>query len=250
MELLYIKKTSILLGIMLTLYGFTSCIKTNGPTGASSLNIINAIPGSNPLVTNFQPLSSSKIQNILMWYSTALQIDYGSCKEIGSYNGMTHLSLSQIDDTLTSIYSLNLNMKVGSIYSLFLTGTDTLHVDTVLNLDHLPYFPGSDSVTGVRFANLSTGSLPVMITLQADTTHTPITGSIAYKTITPFQQFSSTIEAQANGYTFEFRDVASENVLATFNYNIVPFVNVTVCLVGQPGTNAVTPQSVMIYNNY
>ena len=227
------------------------CIKTNTPPGTSSLNIINAVPTSNLLITNFQGNGNSKITDTLTYYNSALSIGYGGFVDIGSYSGMTHLSLSQTSDTFSSISNLTLNLKIGNIYSLFLTGTDTLHVDTLFTKDIIPYYPAVDSVTGVRFVNLSTGSMPVLVTNQADTTHTPITGNISYKTVTAFQQLSANTMAQANGgYTFEFRDVASNTILTTVYCPIVPFKNVTVCLIGQPGVFAVVPQSGILYNNY
>jgi len=249
----YILITAILMSFL------NACIKTITDPGTSALTIVNAIPNSNALITNFWGNTGSQIQNsdTLQYYSTALQIYYANWSELSSYSGKTTLSLPQISDTTTSLTNLNLNLQIGSIYSLFITGSDTTHVDTLFTKDNIPYYPYSgDSLTGVRFINLSTGSLPILITLQGDTTHTPIANNISYKTVTSFQQLSANSNALLNGYTFEFRDAASDSVITTVSFNtrtythLFPFKSVTICLIGQPGATASVPQSGLIIPNY
>jgi len=245
--------------ILTSLIILSGCIKTSTPPGTSALTIVNAIPNSNPLVTNFYGNTGSQIQNAdtLQYYATALQIYYANWSELSSYSGKTSLSLPQISDTTTSLTNLTLNLQIGGIYSLFITGSDTAHVDTLFTKDNIPYYPFSgDSLIGVRFINLSTGSLPILITLQSDSTHTPIANNISYKTVTSFQQLSANSNALANGYTFEIRDVASDSVITTVPFNtgtypaMFPFKSVTVCLIGQPGATAAVPQSGLIIPNY
>ena len=77
-----------------------SCIKTNTPLGTSALTIVNAIPTSNAIVTNFLGSNGSKTTDTLTYYNSALQIYYGTYSEVSSYTGATHLSLSQTSDTL------------------------------------------------------------------------------------------------------------------------------------------------------
>jgi len=238
---------------------FVACIKTSTPPGTSALTIVNAIPNSNALVTNFYGNTGSQIAmgDTLQYYATALQIYYANWSELSSYSGKTSLSLPQISDTTTSLTNLTLNLQIGGIYSLFITGSDTVHVDTLFTKDNIPYYPFSgDSLIGVRFINLSTGSLPVLITLQSDSMHTPIANNISYKTVTPFQQLSSNANALANGYTFEIRDGASDSVITTVPFStgsypaMFPFKSVTICLIGQPGATAAVPQSGIIIPNY
>jgi len=254
----FFQKSYLIIVIFICLLG-AGCIKTNTPPGTSALTIVNAIPNSNALVTNFWGNTGSQIamSDTLQYYATALQIYYANWSELSSYSGKTSLSLPQISDTTTSLTNLTMNLQIGSIYSLFITGSDTAHVDTLFTKDIIPYYPYSgDSVIGVRFINLSTGSLPVQVTLQSDTTHTPIANNISYKTVTPFQELSSNVNALANGYTFEFRDAASDSVLTTVSFTtgsypaMFPFKSVTICLIGQPGVSAAVPLSGMIYPNY
>lgn len=237
---------------------FFGCIKTNTPPGTASLNIINAINLSNPIVTDFTPLNAKgQAGSELVYYNSANQIAYGNGNwyESGSYSGITSLTISQIDDTTISIWKGVLNLPIGSIHSLFFIG-DTTAVDTLFTSDIIPYFPPGDSVTGIRFVNLAQNAQPVLVTIQADTTHTPIANNIPYKSITAFQQIQADANALSNGYTFEFRDVATDSILATadfYNYTnptLLPFKSVTICLIGQFGSNAVAPISTLIYPNY
>ena len=142
---------------------------------------------------------------------------------------------------------MTLNMQIGGIYSLFLAGSDTTQVDTMFVRDNIPYYPVSgDSITGVRFVNLSKGGNPVLITLQSDATHTPIQNNIAYKTITAFAPYPANGNAQMKGYNFEFRDAVSDSVLATSYLNIYLFKSQTLAFYG----NANIGYSVMSINNF
>jgi hypothetical protein len=233
----------IISGICLVAVG---CIKTNTLPGTSSLTIVNAIPNSNAIVTNFLGNNGSKTTDSFQYYNSALQIYYGSYSEVSSYTGATHISLSQTSDTLLPIANMTLNMQIGGIYSLFLAGSDTTQVDTLFSKDNIPYYPASgDSATGVRFVNLSKGSTPISITLQSDTNHSAILSNIAYKNISSFQSFSANSISQSNGYIFEFRD-ATNTILATYPINIYLNKSQTLALYG----NSNVGYSVMSINNY
>ena len=224
-----------------------SCIKTNTAPGTSALTIVNAIPNCNAIVTNFIGSNGNKTTDTLMYYNSALQIYYGQYSEVSAYTGTTHLSLSQASDTLLPIANMTLNMQIGGIYSLFLAGSDTTQVDTMFTKDNIPYYPASgDSLTGVRFVNLSKGGKPIFITLQSDTTHTRIQNNISYKIITSFASYPANGNAQTLGYNFEFRDAGSDSVLATSYLNIYLFKSQTLAFYG----NASVGYSVMSINNY
>jgi len=224
-----------------------SCVKTIIPPGTSALTIVNAIPNSNAVVTNFFGSNGGKSIDTLTYYNSALQIYYGRYTEVSSYSGPTNLSLSQTSDTLLPIANMTLNMQINGIYSLFLAGYDTTEVDTMFVKDNIPYYPTSgDSITGVRFVNLSKGGNPILITLQSDTTHTPILNNIVYKTITPFQSYSANTNAQSIGYNLEFRDVISDSILATSRLRIYLYKSQTLAFYGNP----IVGYSVMSINNY
>ncbi len=192
-----------------------------------------------------------------MYYYTADEISYASFGEFSSYSGNLPLSLSPITDTTINIWSGQLSLPVGSIHTFFLTGTDSLHVDTLFTTDLVPYYSqNGDSVAGFRFINLSAGSNPISIDLQNTPANTLIVNSLAYKGVTAFIQEPSNANAMNNGYVFEIRDAASSTILTTIPINsgtypvLFPYKNVTICLIGQPGVNAIVPQSALAYPNY
>ncbi|HSZ33171.1 MAG TPA: hypothetical protein VK772_07660 [Puia sp.] len=251
------KRRTFMLLIMAIQFASTGCIKTATSPGSASLTIVNAVNLSNPLVTNFTPVNEKNGSRIpLEYYSIANQIGYASSYEWGSYINYTSISLSQIEDTFANIWSGTLVLPVGSIHTLFLAG-DTTKVDSLFSTDVIPYIAPGDSSTGVRFVNLAQNASSVLVTIQADTTHSPIANNISYKTITPFQQLPADVNALTNGYTFEFRDEATDSILTTvslYNYSypaqLLPFKCETVILIGQAGTSVQVPLSGMIYPNY
>jgi hypothetical protein len=242
-----INKSLYFLCVLNALCIVASCKKSNSVKGTSALTIVNIIPGSNNLVTNFfAPQPGGKEQDTLMWYASAAEIGYGRYAELGSYSGNTKLSLSQISDTLQSICDVTLNLQISRIYSFFLTGTDTLHVDTLLTQDQIPYFPYTgDSLTGIRFVNLVTGSNPITIDIQGNP-NTTMVGSLPYKGITAFTNLSANTNAQNNGYLFEFRDAISDSVLATYSLNINLLRSQTLAFYGSLSSGL----SVMEINNF
>jgi len=82
------------------------------PRASTSLTIVNAIPGSDNLVTNFTGNSGSKVTDILKWYRNAMQISYDNYAEFSSYSGATYLALSQISDTMHTVWKGTLNLWV------------------------------------------------------------------------------------------------------------------------------------------
>jgi hypothetical protein len=226
---------------------FQSCNKSNSTLANSALTIVNAIPESNNLITNFQITNNNKKTDSFGLYGTALQIGYGSFAEFGLPSGITGLSLSQTSDTLQSLFNGIFNLRAGGIYSFFLMGTDTLHIDTMFVKDNIPYYPYTgDSLTGVRVANLVTGSNPVSIDIQGSPNNIPVINSLSYKNISAFQPFSANMNAIANGYIFEFRDVSSGNILATYPLNVLTFKSQTLALYG----NSNVGYLIMSINNY
>lgn len=225
-------------------------------SGGTSLTIVNAVVGSNNLVTNFNGPPSSKVPDSLQYYATATQIGYGGTVEFSGYVGLTALSLAPITDTSVSLWSGTLNIVNNTINSLFLVGPDSLHIDTLLTVDNPIPHPVADSNMGIRFVNLSPGSNPVSVDLAGNAPGS-IASNLSYKGLTSFADYP--INAQApSSYTFEFRDATSGNVLATYRItqllngangstrtNNYRYRNFTICLYGLPNG-----QSAMLVDNY
>jgi hypothetical protein len=240
MKYVYARRLAALL-LLATLF---SCSKTSSLPGTASLTIVNAVAGSNTLITNFsgtQPIE---------WYGGASQIAFGQSVEYDNYSGIQPLGLYQNGDTVAQdvpLISLVLNLPVGSIHSLYLTGT-TSAPDTVFATDAPPYHPMSDSSMGIRFINLSPGSAPVSVDIQGGANGSEA-GSVAYKSMTAFRNYSAT--SVVTGYNFEFRDAASGTLLASYALTPAAYRNYTIALEGLPGPGGIAvPQAAWLINNY
>lgn len=251
----------ILLAVILMLAA--ACRKTEIRTdGTASLSIINAIPGTSSLVTNFSgtaPLSNYYLNARQIAYNTFTQ-DY----QFSSYSGNVRLALFNFPDTLAKskpVVDLTLNLQIGSIYSLFVTGS-IAQPDTLFTTDHPPYYAASDSITGIRFINLSPGSAPVSVNLAGQPDGSEI-NSLPYKSVTGFMRYPAT--DNISSYTFEFRDKASGRLLGSYeatginNNSATPdnpinkwrFRNCTLALLGLPDDGSGNgTQSILLINNY
>ena len=235
-----------------------SCSKEKNLHGTSTLTVINAVTGSNLLVTNFNGtiplndyLNANKLQyNVFSTYAN--QFTY--------YSGRQPLALYAYPDTLeksTPLINLVLDLPVGSVHSLFLTGT-MHHPDTMFVTDQLPYHPLADSVTGIRFVNLSPGSAPVSVRIQGRTGNAEVV-SLPYKGITGFKQYEA--RAASEDYVFEFHDAGSGALITSYQLTGISNPgavspnnwrnrNFTLALLGLPGGAGGLAPSVLLINNY
>jgi len=234
-----------------------SCKKTTTAPGTAAFTIVNAVVGSPNLITNFQGYVGNKTTDSLTYYNSALSIGYAGFTEISSYSGKFPLSLVSVNDTFDWIWNGSLNLSINNVYSLFLSGTDTLHVDTLFTTDVLLYHSASDSSIGIRFVNLSAGSLQVSVDIKDTSANgIEIVSSLSYQGINNFTNYPAT--SSVSKYVFEFRDIATNTVLATYTMNgvnngsgsntsnnIYRYRNFTIALIGLPGA-----QNTMLINNY
>lgn len=246
--------------LMGLLCSIQSCKKTNysSLSGGTSLTIVNAVVGSSNLVTDFTGSAGSKAPDSII-YLNALSIPYGSYSELGSYSGTTFLSVSPITDTLLSLWRGQFHLTNNAIHTLFLVGPDSLHIDTLLTTDVLPVHV--DSSVGVRFVNVSPGSNPVSVDIQGRVNGSEV-ASLAYKGVSPFINYPAT--ASVSSYVFEFTDVASGTLLATYtmngvnagtgsdstSQNMLRWKNVTIALQGLPGGAGNNAQATFLINDY
>ena len=230
-----------------------SCTKQKTAPGTASLTLINAVPGSSPsLATNFGN------DGPLNWYNSALQLVYGvwnANAQKGSYSGQQKLTIYHYPDTTahsTPVFDLTLNLAVGTIHTLFLTGTMSAP-DTLFTTDLLPYHPSTDSSLGIRFVNLQPGSAPVSINITGSANGSEVS-SLAYKSITGFKNYPAT--SNITDYNFEFRDAATGTLIGNLNvnninitdYNKRRFRNFTLALLGLPGDP--TTLKIILIENY
>jgi hypothetical protein len=243
-------KILIYLAEMAMILAVVSCKKTdvNLPSGGSSLTIVNALVGSSALVGNFNYNVSLK------YYQSAQQISYAAAFEFGNYSGNVPLALSQITDTTHTVFKQVVSLPKNTINSLFITGTLTAP-DNFQTTDNPPYHAPADSTVGIRFVNLSSGSDPVSVDIKGGANGSEV-ANLAYKNVTAFKNYAATYKIAS--YIFEFRDVASGTLLASYTLsgvnngdgtntttNTVRWKNITIALNGIPGT-----QGTFRINNY
>jgi len=242
-----------------------SCNKiTTAPnvSGVAAVSVINAIPNSNPVTPVFNTSSP------ITWFIDAQSIGYGYSSEYSPVAGNDSLYVVQNDDTLNinlkaSIFMYNgiLPLRISGIYSLYLCGADTSSPDYLFTTDTLPSYGPTDSVLGIRFVNLSTGSSPLSINLEGYPNGS-VVGSLPYKGVTGFGQY--VCNSSTSGYFFVVRDQASGDSLTQFNLNNVNqngflvdpmsgsllwFRNVTIAIYGSE-TNINVPLNTMLIDNY
>jgi len=227
----------------------SGCIKSEGVSGSAALTIVNAIDSSTSLVPDFEPFNAKGLnQAPLEYFASASQIGYASYWEEGSYVGSVSLSLCDLTDTLRSLWKGTLDLPNGSIHTLFLSG-DTSSVDTLLTTDVIPYYPLADSVAGVRFINLSKGSLPMTVNLQGNLPGQTEFSNLEYRQISSFKQYLANSSAPAN-YTFEIRDQATGTLLCTaFQWVYTPFDNYTLAIAGSENPSGTTPITIIQVDN-
>jgi hypothetical protein len=248
----------------------SACQKTGtvpSVAGPAAITVVNAIPTSVSLV----PVINTSFP--INYFFNAQSIRYGYSFEYSPSGGYdTIYVVQQNSDTLNIgpkdaglIFYGILNLKVGSIYSLFLTGSDTSASDFLLTTDSVPSYIAADSIVGIRFVNLSTGSNPISINLEGNQNGSVVAG-LSYKGITPFNQYpnnSTTLD-----YLFVIRDAATGDSLTQFDFlqsgssnngyglidpnngNLLTFKNVTIAIYGSEVNASNFPLATMLIDNY
>jgi hypothetical protein len=234
--------------IYFPLLAFACKKETIKSEGSASLNIVNVVNGTNSLVTNFTTPDAKGNQPPLQSFGKANQVWYSSYSVSSSYIGETYLSLSQMPDTLSTVWKGSFDLAAGSIYTFFLSG-DTSNVDTLFTTDIIPYYPMGDSVAGVRFINLIQGSMPMSVNIQGNpSTQTEFSG-LGYRQISAFKSYSANSNIGGT-YNFEIRDQYTDSLLQTFPWNYTLRKNQTIVICGQEGASSAYPITVFPMNNY
>jgi len=241
---------------------FLSCAKSSAPgTGSvAAFNFVNAVVGSPPTVVAF---SNSNIM-----YAAWGDISYGASNLFSPEAGKVPLTLARISDTTQPFFQGTFTLNAGSVYSFFISG-DTTSTDTLLTRDMIPHYPPTDSVMGIRFVNLSSGSNPISINLEGSSKGSEV-GSLPYKGVTGFKSYpnnSTTVD-----YLFVVRDASTGDSLTQFDFQangsgnngfgltdpssnqnngvLLTFKNVTIAVYGSESASISNPMSTMLVDNY
>jgi hypothetical protein len=218
-------KSSFFLFPLLVACLFIACNKNNlSPSSVAAFNIVNASIGSQGLVINFS-------DTIVPYFAASeYTVGFGSSALFSPLTGKRPLVLTDLTDTAIPILKTNYQLNPGGIYSLFISGSISAP-DTIFSKDNIPLYGLTDSLTGVRFVNLSEGSNPLSIDI-AGNPNMSVLNSLPYKNISVFQSFPANSTAAANGYAFEFRDGISDSLLVSYPLNIVINKNQTLAFYG------------------
>jgi hypothetical protein len=239
-----------------------ACKKETKLFDACSVTVVNAIVGSNPIITDF-----NQVHPIATYYATATQINYSSFYQFSMRSGSYSFVAYQTTDTLTSIYNVANHEKEfdflpKGIYTIFLCGqvTPILKSEAVIVSENIPAYSSTDSVMGIRFINLSPGSDPVNVTLSTSTNINEVS-NLVYKNISIFKSYSTT--AAINSYTFQFRDPITNSIITSITLsginngtgsntssNNYRFRNFTLVLKGISGGLGSNAQSAFLVNHY
>jgi hypothetical protein len=224
----------------------------------ASLNVVNALPTSKPLILIQGPPSAE-----IGMFSPIGTLSYNGTTVLTPMSGSEMFYALQKDADTSSItehggdYMFNsvLNFTTHNFYSLFITGKDTTSPDYLFVQDTIAV--RTDSTAGIRFVNLSAGSNSVSIDIKGEA-NGGVVPALAYKGITSFRSFPAT--STISSYVFEFRDAVSGNLLASYTLsgvntnsttvaNTVLFKNFTIALIGQPA-GGVVAQSCLRVNSF
>jgi len=211
---------------------FISCNKTEADiTGApAAINLVNAVAAddNNDLNMNFTGnniiYANSKRLSYWAWDGTSANglLTFG----IPS-NKAIPLIVALAKDTTKPIFNQTINFNPGDIYSLFIGGklgsaSYVLQKDTLTKI--------SDSLTAIRFINMSQDLNAVSINISGNPTGSEVT-QLNYRQITGFKMYSA--KSTDFSYTFEVRDATTGDFLTSFNYNkLARFKHVTLIIRG------------------
>ena len=224
---------------------FTSCKKEVDPVEMASLTVVHAISGGGELKFNFKTEGHGN-------YRRSSFINYSAnLKTVLEANKGPHrMRLFQMPDTTAKdapLFDLQLNLPSGSMQTLFLAGTPDTPDSLMIRDEQFPFYPAGDSATGIRFLNLLQESTPVSINVKGESEGS-VTANLGYKSVTAFRRYP--VSRTLPDYVFEFRDVNTGTVLATFTTlglnnptpNLWIYRSITLVLTGTPGaTDSLKP---------
>lgn len=251
--------------ILICIVMLTACKKNNDVPGTASLNIFNGVVGSNLMVTNFNG-------NVpITWYRQANQLVYGypgtpfpfierNNNRFNSYSGHQRIAFFEYPDTLAHsnpVTELEIDLPVGTINSLFLTGTISAP-DAFFVRDQVPYHGTADSAAGIRVVNLVKG-LSASVNIKGKAPGSEVS-SIGYKAASPFVNYD--VRKTPVVYVFEIRDALSGDWLSEVTIdtedreagyglsNNYRFRNFTIIIYGELNNTGAGAITTTIMSNY
>ena len=193
-----------------------ACKKNNETTEApvASVNIINASIDVGPLKVN----PSAKA---ISWNTITDQINYGTGRFYYAQTGDATFKVVATADTTKLLVNTKANLT-GKLYTLFIFGNSTAtesilreETDFIYRRLDLPKAALADSVTNVRFVNLSSNSPALRVNIK-DNTANEVT-NLAYKNISSWKAYKNE-KSTGTDYIFEIRDSATGTLITTYTF--------------------------------
>ena len=233
--------------IVVIITSLIGCHKSSSLQGPAAVNIINAIPGSQPLI----PVLGTTA--VISSYLNAANVPYGTAGMYTPLGGSTTIYIVQdaAGDTVapeghgTGVFSGAMSFEPYDIYSFFLA-RDTVGADTMLVRDRIPMFV--DSSAGVRFVNLSAPGQIFAVNVEGGVLGSEVS-SLPYKGITSFIPHPGDSGPETIGYLFVIRDQGGDS-LTSFLWMPMAFKSNTLVITGSPDSSGVRALSVFAVNNY
>lgn len=245
-------KLKLLYLMPLILVAFGSC-KQDGEIislDVSSIFVINAVPD----ITAIKANTSGKP---IGWNLNTDLIGYGANKFYYGPVGIVPITVVSAADTTKMLFSKNVTLQNKKVYSMYVFGGAS-NIDTMFREEsNYPVIPlkigaynPTDSVTNVRFVNLSYGSPPLNIKIRNSTTNE--VSNLAYKGISAFKGYANKVVAGTN-YVFEIRDATTNVLFSTFVFQARTanqFRNVVIVIRGVFSPSATSPFIVSTVNYF
>lgn len=189
---------------------FASCEKRTFESTPATVLLFNALDDGTNLIVNMNETG-------YMRYNMALQLRNRSFNQ----ESFVHVNSSPQPiafyanyDTLPKdapALNVNLDVKDGELYSMFIYG-ERAAAEYLLNKDRIPSNNLTDSVTYIRFVNLSANQ-DVAINLKGTATGSFIS-RLSFKQVSEFIPLK--IDQFTSSYEFEVRDLITDNVLSSY----------------------------------
>jgi hypothetical protein len=228
-------KTTLAVGIVACLYACKQNILTPD-TNAGAINVTNAVINGSTvnMMAGEPPYLTTNGNNISSFGYAFIPLPGGQVPIVLSVPAIPASPGTPATPAVT-YYTGNLSVNGTSNYSLFLTGVSQAAVDNVLIKEtYARTYP--DSVYGVRFIHLATGTNPISVDIAGNTNGSEVS-SLGYKAYSGFIKHPANNANQS--YNFEFRDQASGTLLTSFTLTTPFFHNVTLAFAGSAGNYTV-----------
>jgi len=229
-----------LLSTVALLLPFMSCHKSGDAGGTVSLNVVNAMAKSNPII----PVIGSDAG--ITFFKTAQTVTYGNAQFYSPYSGTNPVYIASGADSSRRFFSGNFNLSPGKIYSFFLAG-DTTKPDTLFIQDDIPVY--ADSAAGIRLVNLMPDSKGVKVNITGNAGTQMEFSDLGYRQTSPFKKYAATAGVSGSKYVFEVRNQA-DSLLTTYTWSYTRYKNNTLVLAGSAVKGSGTAFKVFLVKNY